>query len=58
MKVKITQKGVSDCKVGDVVELKGDTIPANLVNKCVPVVAESKLEVATPKKPKQDAKAK
>lgn len=44
MKLKITRKGVFDgpkeLPVGHVVETKGETIPASLLNKCIDLGAE------------------
>lgn len=34
MKVEITRKNAAGHKVGDIVDVKGEAIPAALVNKC------------------------
>lgn len=34
MQVKVTEKGAGDLKVGEIITLKSDNVPAWLVNKC------------------------
>ena len=62
MKIQITMKGASGHNVGDVVEIKGDKIPAWALNKCVKVaekpVAQAKADADAKAKADADAKAK
>lgn len=54
MKVRVTEKGVSDKKgnaipKGTILEIKGDVIPASLINKVV-IEEEEKTFVVNPEK--------
>ena len=59
MKIQITMKGASGHNVGDVVEIKGDKIPAWALNKCVKVaekpVAQAKADADAKAKADADA---
>ena len=59
MKIQITMKGANGHNVGDVVEIKGDKIPAWALNKCVKVaekpVAQAKADADAKAKADADA---
>ncbi|MCO6407354.1 hypothetical protein [Hoeflea alexandrii] len=53
MKLEITQKGIFDqngkeAEIGSTIDVKGDTVPAWLVNKCRPVGGSGKKAVTNP----------
>lgn len=53
MKLEITQKGIFDqngkeAEVGSIIDVKDDTVPAWLVNKCRPVGGSGKKAVTNP----------
>ena len=49
MKIEITQSDADGHKVGDIVDVKGDKIPAWAINKCS-VVGNAKTAVTNPAK--------